>query len=136
MKIYYENIYEHIGKLFYALASEEKLLTLTDYCKLKKIIEKEWEEMSSGDQGIQAHLVAYLYSGIKACIESSISPEKAFELFENNYLLHRVQFSPYFKERILVVARSITHEFSPDGISSRFQKELKSLFEQDHAIAR
>jgi hypothetical protein len=130
MKANYESMYQHIGCLFYALASEERTLSTYDLNKLKTEIAETLQPLTTGDAQFHYRLVKSIHDGINECHIDSLSGFNAFELFEDYYLVHHLNFSTTTQEQILQASNQISREyFSPvrHEAGSQILHELRNL---------
>lgn len=128
MKVYFEHIYEHIGYLFYAIASERGKLNAVSLDKLNRLIDQQWHPAGNGAT-IETHLAACLHAGIRTAIDSAMSPEEAFDLFHNYYEVHTLPFGQPLRLKIQATANTLAAEFSGNGTRSHFIEALEKLLE-------
>jgi len=113
MKVDYETLYRRIGFLFYAEAARKKILTYSDYEKLKGIVKEKWS-LKNGEQNC-INLVDGLFLAIKDAYRESMQVGEATQLFSLYYLNHALAFTDVMKNKIVVTTQDIEHEFSVNG---------------------
>lgn len=127
MKVNFENIYEHIGYLFYALAGGKDELSTDQLVKVTDLIEQAWKPTSNGDPDLQLRLVKCIHEGVSYAAENEMSAEHAFSSFHTYYQLHGLSFSKALKEKIMVSAAVILKEFSGSRSNGFIGVELERL---------
>lgn len=126
MKVYFEHIYEHIGYLFYAVATERRKLNPVSFGKLRRVIDLQWSSSTNG-QTTESNLLGYLHSGLRNAFDTSMDSVKAFDDFTSYYDIHNVPFSSTLRSKIFNTAKTISSEFSGNGKESEYLKYLESL---------
>jgi hypothetical protein len=138
MKANFESIYEHVGYLFYALASEDKKLSFTDFDTLKSVIAQNWKPAINSETGLQCHLVDCIYNSLWVGFHNHMDSNTAFELFDNFYLVHELNFANSFRDKIFVTANAIVHEFTVfthKTQKSELLKEVVQLLRHEPALS-
>ena len=132
MKANFENIYSEIGYLFYAIASEERKLSSIDYQNLENLVAQKWQPATDGDTALKLHLVESLNNSVWVAFHNHMASKKAFELFENYYFVHKLNFGPLLREKILDTSSAIIHEFSDlfNLNGSELMKSVKQLLQR------
>ena len=128
MKAYFDSLYEHIGLLFYAIASERGKPDTTEFLSLKHMVEADWGLPSDDRLPIENNLSQHLYSGLQSAFENSIHPESAFDCFRDYYQVHAISFGDALKAKIIATAHSITSEFPVKVPGSGFADRLEVRF--------
>jgi hypothetical protein len=138
MKANFESLYDHIGYLFYALASEQKPLSEYDMKKLETEISESWQPLTSVEPALHYSLIKHLNQTITECHKESITSNNAFEIFEDYYCVHHSNFGDNLQHRILSAATEISHEFFStikDNRGSQLMRELKHLLHPHHPVS-
>jgi hypothetical protein len=136
MKVNFEDIYEHIGFLFFAVASRAKgRLSPSALIKLTEIIEKEWRPVSGGDVALNMHLVDCIHAGVRYAMDNLTAPSSALESFRNYYTIHALPFGKALREKIISSALKIETEFSSRTQLNGSQHDLAELMHLKSAIA-
>ena len=129
MKANFENIYEHMGYLFYALAAEFSKLSSREYSELEKLIDEHWQPGNTREAWLQSHLVQHLHAGIENAYINSLSAEEGFDIFENYYLVHKHSFGLPLREKIYECGNAIVHEFYQLHHDSELIRKVEKLLE-------
>ena len=85
MKADFEILYEHIGYLFYALASEFHVLSYYENRKLNELIDEHWKVLHPMEAPLHLRLNEHLHTGVHKAMSASWSSEHAFKMFEDFY---------------------------------------------------
>lgn len=133
MKVNFENIYEHIGYLFFALASKDGELPTDRLNKLTELIENIWRPITIGDPILNMNLVNCIHTGVKYAIQNEMSAEHAMTSFIDYYRIHSLPFSKALKEKILASSIQIIKEFPAGRNGLRVQSEIEKLFNSELA---
>lgn len=131
MRVYFDQIYERIGWLFYAVASEKEKLSDTNSARLLQIIDQQWKPTPDSDAMLQRHLLDYLKYGLRNAIDNASRPDEAFNRFRLYFGLHSLPFGKDLRARILATARLIAMEFNGKETNSDFINSLETLFAQN-----
>jgi hypothetical protein len=130
MKANFEALYDHIGYLFYALASEQKTLSKYDMKKLEAEISESWQPLTSAEASLHYSLIKHLNNTITNCQSDGLTCNNAFEVFEDYYSIHHSNFGDNLQHKILAAANEVSREFfstSKDKNGSHLMSELKHL---------
>ena len=127
MKVNFEDIYRHIGFLFYALATKDTGLLANDRLRLTDIVERNWRQKGNGDPGLNMHLVDCIHDGIRYAIVNSMSRDHAMSSFRDYYTIHPLPFSPELKKKIVGAAILISAEFPERSHNGQLKENLESL---------
>jgi hypothetical protein len=127
MKVHFEHIYENIGFLFYAVASERGRLNAVTYDRLRRLVERQWRPAGNGET-IESQLVYYLHSAMYEAYNQALPPEQAFERFKRYFRIHSLPFGSDLRTRIFSTADMLASEFSIDGKQSTFLNSLAGMF--------
>ena len=128
MKIYFEDVYENIGNLFYALASEHGKLNKVTFDKLKRLVDQQWYPAGK-EMTLESHLLQCLHSALEKAFNASKDPEQAFLHFKNYFTIHSEPFGQALRSRIFATSNTIASEFSGNGKKSDFLKGLEKLLD-------
>lgn len=128
MKVNFENIYDHIGHLFFSIAYHHKPLSVIDEIKLNDLVDEMWSSDSVSDPLLNRQLVGCIHGGIKEAIENRMSTTVAWNSFLNFYQLHSFPFSLPLKEKILSASVRIAKEFAAADKNFHPELDLANLF--------
>lgn len=135
MKVNFEDIYRHIGFLFYGLASRDGKVSSQDFSRLTEILEKDWGRAGSGDPVLTMHLVDCMYEGIRYAIDNAMSTEHALASFRNYYRIHPLPFSQVLKERIISSSMLISREFPQRSQHARINEGMEAFMHLEQRSA-
>jgi hypothetical protein len=128
MKANFEHIYEHIGVLFYAIASEHRKLNGVSYEKLGRLTEQQWY-VSADVNSLEARLVECLQGGMRDSFNNTTLPDAAFGQFSTYFSIHNLPFGRLLRAKILTTAKLIASEFSGNAVKSDFICQLESMMQ-------
>lgn len=123
-------LYQSLGKLFYAIAASDKVVRVSEYESLHKIVQSEWLPLDDLEDEF----------GIDAAFQIEIvfdwldyetpNAQDCFEEFQNFYTEHTSMFSNQIKELIWSTCNAIASAFSGKNKSELMMLgKLKLLFE-------
>jgi hypothetical protein len=127
MKYNFENLYEHIGYLFYGLVRQDGGISATDLLKLTEFVNNTWNPAASGDPTLSVYLAERIHSGIRYASTNLMTTPHAIESFKEYFTLHALGFSGTVKERILSSVQTIQKEFSGNPESNGIDIVLQRL---------
>ena len=128
MKVTFEALYEHIGYLFYALASEFHKLSAYEDSKLNELIDGHWEVLPLREAPLHLRLNEHLHAGVHHAMAASLPPQQAFKMFEDYYLVHKLSFGDTMRDKIQQCSDEIVRDYYTQHCNSKFITELKILF--------
>lgn len=134
MKVNFEDIYQHIGFLFYGLASRDGKLSSQDFSRLTEMLEKNWAHTGNGDPVLTMHLVDCMYEGILYAIGNAMSTDHALASFRTYYRIHPLPFSQVLKERIISSSMLISREFPQRPQHARIKEGLEPWEKANEAL--
>lgn len=126
MENFGREIFEQLGNLFYAVATEQKISLLTAG-ELKMILKRDWltegKDQSQDKVSEAAHLIGLAIDALQA---EQVPAMEAFRQFEVFYKQHEEQFSFALKRDIAETATAIIKTF-PSAGPNRIYDALKTL---------
>lgn len=126
MENFGREIFEQLGNLFYAVATERKISLLTAG-ELKMILRKDWLTERTGQSRDKVSEAAHLIGlAIDALQAEQVPALDAFRRFESFYKRHEEQFSFALKRDIAETATAIVKTFPSRG-PNRVYDALKTL---------
>lgn len=128
MKYNFENLYEHVGYLFYALVRREEGISATDLLKLTEFVNKTWKPSASGDPALSIYLAERIHHGIRYASTNRMTARRGMESFKEYFILYALSFSSALRERILTSVYTIQKEFAGNPESNGIGLELERLF--------
>lgn len=126
MKFSFNDVYRHIGYLFYALATEHGKLNTITFDRLIRLVDQQWYP-SGNETTIETHLVGHLHDGLRTAFDGAKSSREAFHDFKTYYTIHGAPFGQSLRSRIFSTSNTIASEFSGNGKKSDFLTELEKL---------
>jgi hypothetical protein len=132
MKVDFQILYEHVGYLFYALASEFHKLSPSEDGKLNELIDRHWKVLHPKEAPLHLCLNEHLHTGVRNARAASWHPDYAFTAFEDFYLVHRISFGDTLTEKIQKCSDEIVHRFHELHCDSKIIVELKWLLTSHH----
>jgi len=111
------SLYQHLGKLFYAVADVDKTVRENEIEKLKTIVKKEWlplensHDQFGSDAAYQIEIVFDWLVENECDIEFDLT---AFKIYRN---IHNSLFTPEVNALILKTAEAIAKSFSGENKS-------------------
>ena len=128
MKVNFENIYDHIGHLFFAIAYHHKPLSVIEEIRLNDLVDEMWRSETVSDPLLNKQLVDCIHEGIKEAMENRMSSTGAWNSFLNYYTLHSFPFSIPLRQKILSTSIRIAKEFAAADKNFHPELELANLF--------
>lgn len=136
MENFKRQIFEQLGNLFYALASDQRVSALASG-ELKMLLRKDWltePAHSSPDKVSEAsHLIGLTVDTLET---EKVQAREAFSDFSAFYGIHQEQFSSALKQRIMETAEAIIKIFPRPGTKNVHLTELKILFSESPEAVR
>lgn len=115
MKNFGREIFEQLGNLFYAVATEQNV-SLLAAGELKMLLKKDWltekSDPSQDKVSEASHLVGLKIDTLQT---EQVAASEAFHEFENFYRKHEEQFSFALKRDIAETATAIINTFPSSG---------------------
>ena len=127
------HFYQHLGKLFYGVASVDKTVRKEEIAQLNETIKKEWLPLENslsefGDDA--AYQIEIVFDWL---VENDWNIGKTIPDFEDFKKEHPHLFTPQVNDLILKTAKAITHSFSGKNKSeSILIDQLKGVLYQAH----
>jgi hypothetical protein len=130
MKNFKREIFEQLGSLFYALATDQQIMPL-QLGELKMRVKKDWltePQYTSSDKVSEAsHLIGLTIDTLQA---EGIDSHEAFQNFLDFYSKNPEIFSEALKDKIMETALAILDIFPSSGQEQNdYFLQLKSLFQ-------
>jgi hypothetical protein len=132
MKVDFEILYEHIGYLFYALASEFHNLSPYEDSKLNELIDEHWKVLHTKETTLDLRLNEQLHAGVHNAMAALWGPDQAFQAFKCFYLIHKISFGEPLRKKIQKCSDEIVHDYYKLHCNSKIITELKWLLTKHH----
>jgi hypothetical protein len=127
------HFYQHLGKLFYSVASVDKTVRKEEIAQLNEIVKKEWLPLETnlnefGDDA--AYQIEIVFDWL---VENDWKIGKIIPDFEGFKKEHPSLFTPQVNDLILKTAKAITNSFSGKNKSeSVLIEKLRDVLYQEH----
>ena len=127
------HFYQHLGKLFFSIASVDKTVRKEEIAQLKEIVKKEWLPLENsfsefGDDA--AYQIEIVFDWL---VENDWNIGKTMPDFEGFRKEHPSIFTPQVNDLILKTAKAITNSFSGKNKSeSVLIEKLRDVLYQKH----
>ncbi|WP_103864170.1 hypothetical protein [Aquimarina sp. I32.4] len=125
--------YQNLGKLFYAIAAADKVVRVSEYDSLQKIVNSEWIKIENSydefglDTSFQIEIVFDWLD------HKQLSAEESFAQFETYFEENKSYFTPRIQQLIWNTANSIAGAFSGKNKSELMMLgRLKLLLEKSN----
>jgi len=128
MKYNFENLYEHVGYLFYGMVIQDGRISATDLLKLTEFVDKNWKPSASSDPGLSVHLAECILRGVRYASTNTMKAPHALASFKEYFIMHALGFSGTLRERILASVHAIRKEFQGNAASDTVESDLQRLF--------
>jgi hypothetical protein len=112
MQINYQNIYEKLGYLFYAIAASDQNVRQEEIEKMRLLVSKEWLPMEKSTDKYGTDAAHYISISFDYLMSESIPPDEAFDVFSDYYQIHSGAFSKDLKHKIKTTASAIADAFA------------------------
>ena len=125
MKINYQNLYENLGHLFYAIAAADQHVHREEIEKLKNLVGKEWLPLENSTDNFGTDAAHYISIAFEYCLSESISTEDAYHVFSDYYEENESAITKDLKRKIKTTATAIANAFA--GKNKKEEKVIDQL---------
>ncbi len=118
-------LYQHLGKLFYAIAMSDKTIQDKEFEALQRCIKEYWVDYNDLNQIFKenpAHSIEAVFEGVEAF---GLDGDQMYEDFVSYKKAYPLLFTAPLNTLILDTAKTIAHAFG--GVESAEQKILLAL---------
>ena len=127
MKPDIRDLYDHVGKLFYAVAKEQQVTAL-EIPELKRLISEFWLPRNFSEMGPLVTKEGHrILLAIDACEREQMNYRQAYASFENFFATYPEIFSGELKEIILNTASEIRTVFTKGPADEDGLPDLQEL---------
>lgn len=105
-------LYQNLGKLFYAVAMADKSVHSKEIDKLRSFIRKYWLEVDEVEDEYGEDAAFQIETVFDWHLEYEKDGNESFEEFQEFYKDHQLKFTPFIKVLILDTANAIANSFS------------------------
>lgn len=127
MKYNSEDLYEHIGYLFYSIACEGARISARNLLKLNQFVDATWSLTICADPGLSKHLTECIHRGIRYASVNGMSENHAFDSFSVYFIIHTEGFGSALKEGILSSVDRLLEEFPQNLKADEIVRNLRRL---------
>lgn len=105
-------LYENLGKLFYAVAKADSLIHGKEISILRNFIRKYWLEVDELEDEFGSDAAFQIESVFDWAMDNDMDSEESFQEFREFYKDHSGIFSAFIKVLILDTANAISNSFA------------------------
>ncbi|WP_234859334.1 hypothetical protein [Aquimarina aquimarini] len=104
--------YQNLGKLFYAIAAADKVVRVSEYDSLQKIVKSEWLKIDDTNDEFGVDAAFQIEIVFDWLDHKQLSAEESFTQFEAYFEENKSYFTPTIQQLIWNTANSIAGAFS------------------------
>jgi hypothetical protein len=116
MKIENRDIYEQIGNLFYAVATDQHVAPM-ELAKLKSLISKDW--LPRNPEAMISDETHWILLVLDALEGANVPSDIAYKNFKTFYQVHAEVFRKEVRQRIYDTCEEITKVFHPEKVPAQ-----------------
>jgi len=105
-------LYENLGRLFYAIAMADSRVRDKEVSKLRSFIRKYWLEVDELEDEFGSDAAFQIESVFDWSLDNDMESEECYDEFKGFYNDNKGMFSPFIKVLILDTANAISNSFS------------------------
>lgn len=105
-------LYENLGKLFYAIAKADSRIHGKEIGKLRNFIRKYWLEVDELEDEFGSDAAFQIESVFDWAVDNDMDSDASFQEFREFYKDNRGMFSAFIKVLILDTANAISNSFA------------------------
>lgn len=130
--MFYEELYEELGKLFYSIAAADGKVATAEEMALRQAIRDNWESLEDSTDAFgtdKSAMISFAFDyADKEGIE--LSPVDSFASF---FRIHHEKFTPAIIDNILRTAKAIASAFHNTNIKEQMVlKKLETVLLEKH----
>lgn len=107
----YANLYEHLGRLFYAVAAADGEVNEKETLTLKKEIEAIWLPLENSKDLYGSDAAHKIWMAFETSDEQSMDAKEAFEVFKNYYHHTQSDWTPDLKKKVQKTSAAVANAF-------------------------
>ncbi|NAS11920.1 hypothetical protein [Poritiphilus flavus] len=107
-----KEMYQNLGKLFYAVAMADRAVHISELEKLKSAVRENWLEVDDIEDDYGTDAAFQIEIVFDWLLEYEKSSKESYEEFKTFYKDHQRAFSPKMKQLITRTAHSIAASFA------------------------
>lgn len=124
-------LYQNLGKLFYAMAMADHSVHMKEMEKLNEVVRDHWLEVDDIEDEYGTDAAFQIISVFDWLLEYGKDSEEIYEEFEAFYTDHKTLFTPEIKNLAMSTARAIAAAFAGSNKSELILLgRLQLLFDQ------
>ncbi|WP_103069408.1 hypothetical protein [Aquimarina sediminis] len=124
-------LYQNLGKLFYAIAAADKVIHKSEYDSLREIIKSEWSKVDDIDNDFGIDVASQIEVIFEWLDYKELNAEVCFNEFEAFYKENKSLFTSNLQQLIWVTTNTIAGAFSGKNKSELIMLgRLKLIFEK------
>jgi len=127
MKFNSEDLYEHVGYLFYGIACENTRLSAGNLLKLNQFIDRMWRITICDDVSLSKHLADCIHGGVRFASVNSMSVNHALASFTGYFNMHPSIFGQKLRDGILLSVDMLLKEFPINPKAGNITKDMQHL---------
>ncbi|MCR9228138.1 MAG: hypothetical protein NXH90_12025 [Flavobacteriaceae bacterium] len=104
-------LYQSLGKLFYAVAMADHSIHMKEMEKLNEAVKDHWLEVDTIEDEYGTDAAFQIVSVFDWLLEYSKESEETYEEFEAFYIEHKILFTPEIKNLAMATSRAIAASF-------------------------
>tara|TARA_R110000868_G_scaffold126481_4_gene333573 strand:- start:13210 stop:13614 length:405 start_codon:yes stop_codon:yes gene_type:complete len=105
-------LYENLGKLFYAVAMADGMVHIKELDKLKELVREDWLEVDTIEDRYHSDAAYQIETVFDWLLEYEKKSESCFKEFVNFYKEHSQLFPKPIKSLIIATANAIASSFA------------------------
>jgi len=105
-------LYQNLGKLFYAVANADQRIHKKEIDKLRSFVRKYWLDVDEVEDDFGTDAAFQIESVFDWLLEKENDSDSCYEDFEEFYNEESRLFNPFIKDLILDTANAIANSFS------------------------
>ncbi|NDV44743.1 hypothetical protein [Flagellimonas sediminis] len=122
-------LYQNLGKLFYAVAMADHSIHVKELEKLNELVHDIWLDMDTVEDGYGTDAAAQIETVFEWLLEYGKNADDVYEEFEQFYTENKPLFTPKIKQLTMSTARAIASSFSGSNKAELIQLgRLELLF--------
>ena len=130
-EIFWKELYEKLGHLFYAVAFADGTIESAEIKKLKETVKERWLQAEESNDEFGSDAAFQIISVFDWLAAEQISGDKAYDAFAGFFRKNRGWFDPAMKENILQTAVDISIAFRGENKDEHaLMENLKKLLDK------
>jgi hypothetical protein len=127
MKFNSEDLYEHVGYLFYGIACEDTRLSAGNLLRLNQFIDSMWRLTICDDVSLSKHLADCIHGGVRFASVNNMSVNQALASFTGYFIMHPSIFGQKLRAGILLSVEILLKEFPNNLRAGDINKDVQRL---------